>query len=153
MSKYIWITIAVIAAILILGLKQASKEPEVARPEKPATETPIAEELAGEPIVSQSGNIKVTEPQPQIKVASPLLVKGQARVFENTIQLRLKDAAGNVITEKSGAYESANAGEFGSFGELLLFDKTNASEGTLEVYSISAKDGSEIDKVEVPVRF
>ena len=85
MTKYIWITVCVITLILILGWKQAGKEPPVVLPEAPTEDVPVLE--AGEPIVSESGNIKVTQPQPNSLVSSPMLVKGQARTFESTFQM------------------------------------------------------------------
>lgn len=151
MTKYIWITILVIVVILILGIKQAPNEPAVVFPDD--TDDQIDAQEPAEAIVSESGNVKVFEPQANAKVGSPLLVRGEARVFENTIQFRLKDNQGNEITQKFVTYESDEVGEFGSFGELLIFKDIDADEGVLEVYSISAEDGSEINKVEIPVKF
>jgi len=152
MTKYIWITIGVISLILIMAWKQAPKEPLVPTSDEIVNDFPF-DQQEGEPIVSESGNIKVTRPQPGNTIQSPLLIKGEARVFEGTIQIRLKDAEGSVIIEKHGATESAEAGEFGNFGELLLFDDVKADEGVLEVYSIDASNGAEIDLTSIPVKF
>lgn len=149
MTKYIWITAALIAIILAFAFKQAPNEPEVARP---AEDAPFSLE-EGEPVVSESGNIKVTQPQPNVEIASPLLVKGEARVYEGTVQFRLKDSNGNIITEKFGTAAAEETGAFGSFGELLVFDGLSGGEGVLEVYSESAFDGSVQDLVSIPVRF
>ncbi|MDP3995289.1 MAG: Gmad2 immunoglobulin-like domain-containing protein [bacterium] len=149
MTKYIWLTAFLIAIILALAYKQAPNEPEVSRPME---DDPFSLEI-GEPSVSESGNISVTQPQPYTWIASPLLVKGEARVFEGTVQFRLKDADGNIITEKFGTAAAEEIGAFGSFGELLVFDEPNTEEGVLEVYSESAADGSVQDLVSIPVRF
>ncbi|OGY92274.1 MAG: hypothetical protein A3H70_03470 [Candidatus Komeilibacteria bacterium RIFCSPLOWO2_02_FULL_48_11] len=151
MTKYIWITVCVITLILILGWKQAGKEPPVVLPEAPTEDVPVLE--AGEPIVSESGNIKVTQPQPNSLVSSPMLVKGQARTFESTFQMVLKDGDGKEVTKKTVTYTAPDPSQFGDFGELLLFDTPKIDSGTLEVYSNSAKDGAVQDLVSIPVKF
>ncbi len=153
MNKYIWITIAVIIFILTLAWKQAPNEPEVARLPDQITEDIIPEIEEGEPTVSESGNIKVTRPQPDAKIVSPMLIKGEALLFEGTFQMRLKDASGAVIVEKFGTASAEEVGEFGTFGELLLFDEIAEQTGVLEVFSISAVDGSEQDLVSIPIKF
>jgi len=153
MIKYIWITIGVISLILLLAYKQAPNEPDLERPiEDIASETiPTPEE--GEPIISENGNIKVTRPQPESTITSPFLIKGEARVFEGTVQLRLKDSDGNIIVEKNGTASAEEVGEFGPFGELLLFDEVSSDSGILEVYWQSPEDGSEQDLVSIPIKF
>ena len=155
MTKYIWITILVIAFVMILAFKQAPKEPYFAsegpKDGNPSDAIPSAEE--GEPIISESGNIKVTRPQPQAAAESPLLIKGEARVFENTFQIRLKDSNEAVLVEKTAMANAPDMGQFGPFGELLLFDKPNAGTGMVEIFSYSAKDGAVQDLVSIPVRF
>jgi hypothetical protein len=153
MTKYIWITVGVISLILILAYKQAPKEPELERPlDEIASELPFEQE-EGEAILSESGNIKITRPQPDSNISSPVLVKGEARVFEGTIQLRLKNSEGTILTEKTATALTEEAGEFGSFGELLLFDEVDADSGELEVYSIDAQDGGEVNVVSIPIKF
>ncbi|MAG28603.1 spore gernimation protein, partial [bacterium] len=66
---------------------------------------------------------------------------------------RLKDSDGSIIVEKFGTARAEEVGEFGSFGELLLFDEASTDTGVLEVYSISAFDGSEQDLVSIPIKF
>ena len=138
-----------IGLVLILAWKQAPKEPPV-----PGTEN-AAEQAAAtaEPVVSQSGNIKVSQPQSNSLVASPLLVKGQARTFEATFQMLLKDADGKEIVKKTVTYGAPEGGEFGDFGELLLFDTPKTDKGTLEVFTFSAKDGAVQNLVSIPVKF
>lgn len=151
MTKYIWITIGMIVLVLILAFKQAPKEPPVAGSES-TVEDVIASETA-EPIVSESGNIKVAQPQPDSLVTSPLLVKGEARAFEATFQMMLKDADGKEITKKTVTYTAEEPSQFGQYGELLLFDAPKTDTGTLEVFTYSAKDGAVQDLVRIPVKF
>ncbi len=150
MTKYIWITAGLIVLLLVLGFKQAPKEPPVERPAEAISE---ALPEAGEPTVSESGNITVTEPQQNAKVASPLLVKGEARTFEATFQMQLKDAGGKLLAEKTVTYAAEETSEFGSFGELLVFDNPETDSGTLSIFSHSPEDGSVQNLVEIPVAF
>jgi hypothetical protein len=158
MTKYIWITIGIIILVFALALKQAPNEPKIERPSdaKSQDESNTSDVSANEnkePVVSESGNIKVTEPYSGQQAISPLVVKGEARVFENAFSMRLKDSSGNVIVSKDATAQAPESGEFGSFSELLLFEGKTEGYGVLEVYSNSAKDGSEQDMVSIPVKF
>ncbi len=156
MTKYIWITLIVILLILTLGAKQSSREPELERPAGDIitdTDQDAQNSDISEPVVSESGNIKVISPKPEEKIYSPLLVKGEARVFENVFHIRLKNSNGEILVEKNGSTNAQEVGEFGSFGELILFDENISGKGVLEVYSTSAKDGSEQDMVLIPIIF
>ncbi|MDP1709613.1 MAG: Gmad2 immunoglobulin-like domain-containing protein [Candidatus Komeilibacteria bacterium] len=150
MIKYIWITVAVIVAILALALKQAPKEEPIATE---STDQTAAEEQAALPAVSESGNIKVSAPQPESLVSSPLLIKGQARAFESTFQIVLKDGNNKEVAKKTATYTSADPSQFGDYGELLLFDAPGTDQGTLEVFTNSAKDGTVQDLVTIPIKF
>ncbi|MEK7188887.1 MAG: Gmad2 immunoglobulin-like domain-containing protein [Patescibacteria group bacterium] len=156
MTKYIWFTVILIAVLLALAYKQAPKEPEVSRPEPPAPQNVISDvpqPEEGEPVVSASGNVKVTRPQPDAMVASPLLVKGSAKLAGASVQLRLKDASGAVIAEKQATVAEASEDGFGSFGELLVFDAVPEGAGILEVYAEGVFDRSEQDLISIPIKF
>lgn len=102
---------------------------------------------------STSDNIRVKEPQPNQKIGNPLIISGEARVFENAFNYRLLDGNGGQI---AGGFDSAKAedvGLYGPFSVLLSYQKPTTKNGTLEVYTHSAMDGSEIDIVSMPVRF
>lgn len=99
-----------------------------------------------------SKNIEVLSPRGGDFVESGFAVKGNARVFENVVSIRLTDAEGNILVQTTTYANAPDAGMFGSFEKVLKFE-TSETTGTLEVYQPSAKDGSEIDKVTVPVLF
>jgi len=103
-------------------------------------------------VATSNVNIKVTSPAPYGEVSSPIQIRGEARVFENIVNFSLKDASGAEITTGSAYANSPDVGLFGSFEEDLYFS-TSAKEGTLEVFWYSPKDGSEIDKIIIPLRF
>lgn len=98
-------------------------------------------------------NIKVSKPQNGDAVLSPLIVKGEARVFESNVSLRVRDGDGAVLASTSTTATGADIGEFSSFSLSLVFSPPKYDYGSLEAFEISAKDGSEINKVIVPLNF
>ena len=85
-------------------------------------------------------------------VDNPLRAVGTANTFEATFQYELTDTDGRIVDQ---GFVTATSGS----GERGTFDfTTNAYEipfagvGALVVYELSAKDGSRINLVEIPVR-
>jgi len=107
---------------------------------------------------SDGANIGVSSPQENISVRSPLLVKGTARVFENVLQVRLKsikkDKKGQtteeILAQETVEVKAPDVGQYGPFEARLEFE-TNNPNGVLEVFSLSPKDGAEINKVAIPL--
>jgi len=93
--------------------------------------------------------IWVTKPVPGQKVNDPVEIKGSAMVFEGTVNVRLKDEGGKILaTGFTTASEGMGRGDF----ELKMpFAVPPVGKGSLEVFWASPKDGSELDKVVVPV--
>ncbi|MBI4127756.1 MAG: GerMN domain-containing protein [Parcubacteria group bacterium] len=98
-------------------------------------------------------NIQVFSPTPSQQVGLPLVVTGQARVFENTFSIRLKDQDGTELVEVVAMANSPDIGQFGPFSVSINYPAPQGTTGTLEAFQYSAQDGSEIDKVIVPVKF
>lgn len=96
--------------------------------------------------------IWVTHPAENQLISVPLLVKGSARVFEGTVSVRLIDKNGKIITEGHTTASQGAPGR-GDFELSLKFEPLPAGQGALEVFEISAKDGAELNKVTVPVRW
>ena len=99
------------------------------------------------------GNIIVTEPVPYQEVGFPLVLTGQARVFESVFQYRLLDDAGNVLAQNYAMANALDVGLYGDFSLEIVYQEPKSVQGVLEVFSYSAKDGSEQDMVRIPVRF
>lgn len=107
-----------------------------------------------EPEVSAEENIRVTSPDDGQKVsAMGLTIVGEARVFENSVQWRVKDAAGTVLDEGVVTADASDIGEYGWFVAYAHYLTSENTAGTVEVYSLSARDGAEQDMVTIPVRF
>jgi hypothetical protein len=99
-------------------------------------------------------NITVDAPVAHDEIASPFILTGQARVFENVLNYRLTTASGIILSEGSLIADSPDIGKFGQYRETVTFAVPKLErDGLLEVFSLSAKDGSEINMVSVPVRF
>lgn len=111
----------------------------------PENPTPIAK--------SESDNIRIFSPSPEVAIVSPLIVKGEARVFESQFNYQLFDADGSVLAEGVGHAEASDMGQYGKFEITIGFKKPNGTEGTLKLFDYSAKDGSEIDVVKLAVKF
>ncbi len=108
---------------------------------------------SSENVLGEEANITVSLPKSGDKIGLPLIVEGQARVFENVVNFRLRDENGKILAE---GYTTANApdiGQFGSFRGELMYAAEKDGKGIVEVFDYSAKDGSEIDKVTIPVTY
>ncbi|MEX2153865.1 MAG: Gmad2 immunoglobulin-like domain-containing protein [Gemmatimonadaceae bacterium] len=72
---------------------------------------------------------------------NPLVVSGRARTFENTVQVRVRDAEGDVITEEY----TTSVGEMGHhnpYSAQLWIARDPGPRVTVEAFEYSAKDGS-----------
>lgn len=105
---------------------------------------------------SGDGAIVVTSPEPGAGVSSPVTVTGTASVFEGTVQLRVLDAAGEVV---GSAFATATAGapERGDFSADVEFTVDEAQDGAVEAFSQNVASPEEspqrkLFRVEVPVR-
>lgn len=94
--------------------------------------------------------IWVTSPKAGQKIASPLQIKGSARVFEAAVDARIIDDAGKELA-RGYATASEGAPGRGEFVFSLPFSSPQAGSGKVEVFWASPKDGEELDKVVVPV--
>ncbi len=94
--------------------------------------------------------VLVEAPTPLSDVKSPLEVSGTSNTFEATSQLELLGADGKLIASKT-VTASSGTGERGTFHVTLHF-KASVGPATLVSYENSAKDGSRIDVVEIPVQ-
>lgn len=96
--------------------------------------------------------IWVTSPVKDQVISSPLKISGNARVFEATVSFRLKDTAGNVLAEGFTTATEGAPGR-GDFEGELAFKPDGSGQGQLEVFEESMKDGSDLNKVIIPVEW
>ncbi len=94
--------------------------------------------------------IVVTSPVIGQRVGSPVTVAGTADVFEATVTVRILDASGR---ELATAFTTATCGTGcrGDYSVGVGYRLGSEQNGTVEAYEVSAKDGSRINLVAVPV--
>lgn len=94
--------------------------------------------------------IFVESPAVGDSVESPLRVWGTANTFEATFMLNIVDPEGAIIAEEV-VTATSGTGTRGTFDVTVPFETTSSGMGTLVVFELSAKDGSQINIVEIPV--
>lgn len=80
---------------------------------------------------------------------SPLEVIGFSQTFEGNVVVRLLDQSGAMIAERNAIGGSVDGFDF--FHTTLRFISWDLQRATLEVFEISAQDGSEINKVSAEI--
>lgn len=100
----------------------------------------------------QTPAILVEAPAPNDLVSSPLRIQGSANVFEATFQAVVTDWDGRIVAEKT-VMAACGTGCRGTFDARIPFEWSGPPRGALIVYEVSAKDGSHINTVEIPLGF
>ena len=100
---------------------------------------------------AKNDSIKVISPKINESIKSPVQISGQAAIFEAQFNARIKDDSGLILAETQLRTEEGQT--MSPFSAKIKYKKPTRSKGVVEVFDISAKDGSEIDKVSIPVIF
>jgi hypothetical protein len=96
--------------------------------------------------------ILVESPRSFEEVDNPLRAVGTANTFEATFQYELADTDGRIV-DQSVVTATSGSGERGTFDFTTKeYEIPFDGVGALFVYELSAKDGSRINLVEIPVR-
>jgi germination protein M len=95
--------------------------------------------------------ILVESPLPFEQVSSPLHVFGTANTFEATFGYELTDTDGRIVDEDF-VTATSGTGFRGTFEFVAPFEVDFDGVGSLIVFERSAKDGSRINLVEIPLR-
>lgn len=96
-------------------------------------------------------NTFIDTPRAGQSVGNPITISGRARVFENTFQYALKDNSGKVLYQDFGMTSASEAGQFGNYTVKIPVPLNAPRELWVEVYELSAKDGSLANSHAVPV--
>jgi hypothetical protein len=99
------------------------------------------------------GNIFVVSPVEGETIGNPVVIKGEARVFENQFNWRILDEDSSLLGDGTGASDAKEVGEYGDFEIVATYAKPQGDRGTLEVFDYAAKDGKVVDKVEIGIAF
>ena len=100
-------------------------------------------------IEGQTPQILVESPLPGDTVSSPIRMRGTANVFEATVSIDVRDAAGKLLL-RTFTTATSGTGTRGTFDTSLAVP---AAEGTVVIvaYESSAEDGRPLHVAEVPV--
>ncbi|MCJ7491716.1 MAG: Gmad2 immunoglobulin-like domain-containing protein [Dehalococcoidia bacterium] len=122
----------------------ACKEAEAPSHEATVTATPAA--------TATQAAITIDEPRSGDQAVVPITVKGTASVFEGTVVIAVESADGSQTFCKTFTTASEGAPGTGSFETQIAFPPpSKATDGRVQVYSESPKDGSVQNLVSVPI--
>src|SRR6266542_3756135 len=94
--------------------------------------------------------ILVSSPLIGQRVSSPITVAGTANVYEATVSVRILDAAG---AEIATTFTTATCGSGcrGDYSVAITYRMPREQRATVQVYEVSAENGSRIHVVDIPV--
>ncbi|WP_349410858.1 Gmad2 immunoglobulin-like domain-containing protein [Pseudalkalibacillus sp. SCS-8] len=93
---------------------------------------------------------KIESPRPNQVVGNEFLFKGKARVFEAVFQYELKD--GDQVLEEDFIITSEGAPAWGTFEKTISVPADVTGPLVLKIFVESAKDGSEVHVLEIPLK-
>jgi len=94
--------------------------------------------------------IVVASPAIGETVQSPVTVSGTADVFEAVVSIRIFDENGKLLVS-TFANASCGTGCRGDYSASVRYTVNHQQSGVVEVYEVSAKDGSAINVQDIPV--
>ncbi len=94
--------------------------------------------------------IFVASPAVNDTVSSPVRVHGTANTFEAAFMLQILDADGTILIEQP-MMATSGTGTRGTFDVTIDFNAQPGSQITLRVFEQSARDGSDVNIVEIPL--
>jgi hypothetical protein len=134
----------------IVKKKREQKEPEPK--EQPNTEKAEEDIVDGhEPMQGfENEAFRIYEPTQGNKVENGFVVRGEARVYEATVQYELLDENENII---AAGFTTASiaAPEWGEFSFVVNWEN-NLSHGTLLIFEENAEDGSKRHTIKIPIK-
>lgn len=108
------------------------------------------EDTESEPqVVLENEAFRIFEPAENAVVGNEFTVRGEAKVFEGTVAYEFED--GHNILDEGFVTASAGAPEWGAFEFTVSFDEVFFETGTVILYEESAKDGSRVNQLYIPV--
>jgi germination protein M len=93
--------------------------------------------------------IFVERPGAGATLSSPFVTQGRATAFEATVNIDLRDAGEQTLVETFATATEGAPGR-GTFRKAITYS-AGSETGWLVVYEVSAKDGSHLNEVRIPV--
>lgn len=100
-----------------------------------------------------NGAISVSGIESGQEISSPVTISGEGAAFENTLVVELRNSEHEALVSEPVTIRSAEMGQKGPFEITLTFQFGNTDKGYVAVYEQSAKDGSEMNLLEIPVKY
>lgn len=107
---------------------------------------------ASSKVMTKNDLLEVTSPAPFAEIPNPVIVKGKSNFFEATTSIRIIDSGGRILADTSALAEGWGDKLY-PFSKEVSYKDTKNNNGYVEVFEVSPKDGSEIKKVKIPVKF
>ena len=133
------------------GCVDAPKEEFV--PIHEAQRSPSPGSLVSPQAATANTVVRVTAPAPGASITSPVTLAGEARTFEANVRIRIRDGNGVELAQGFATALTPVMGVFGPFSASLRYPEPGTLQGFVEVFESSAKDGSEVNMVRIPVVF
>jgi hypothetical protein len=102
---------------------------------------------------SSDGEILVTKPCMKETLGSKFQIQGTARVFEATFQVSIVSSRGIILYTNTFMTTGGDIGQKNPFNETITWNSPGVGTGTVNVYELSARDGSTQHLVSIPVKF
>ena len=156
MKKLFILTILIASLVLTGCSQQVVKEiPDEVDNNQSADSEQIENDIDDAGVTTASGNdkIKVFNIEDDQVIVSPLTITGQGVAFENNLRVELRNSDHVALVKEFTTIKSGEVSEMGDYSITLNFQFNNTKEGYIAVYEQSAEDGSELNLVEIPVKF
>jgi hypothetical protein len=139
------VTAAGTAARYVLGLDDLRPWRVALIPGNPAR---IVVDIGG-PFANVTSNVAVYSAE---VTAHQIHLVGAARAFEAHVSWRLKDASGRQLSNGGTTASIGTSAFFGTFDTTITVPSSYSGRATLEVFLVSAQDGSDKDLVAIPLQ-
>lgn len=127
-------------------------EPMTARPSVGVSKYLVVKEGTLQEIQTKNEFLAVLHPAPYQEITSPVAVYGRSNFFEANTRIRITDGNGKILADTFATAEGS-MDKLYPFSKQISYKAPSSRKGTVEVFEESAKDGSEIKKIIVPVLF
>lgn len=145
---------------LLTGCGNEIAEPDVANQtgeeekendivEENSNGTKNVDESDTQEIVLQNTAFQIFEPAPGSRVKNQIIVRGLARTYEGTVLYEFED--GYYILAEGFTTASEGAPGWGEFEIIIELDTVANYSGRVILFEESAKDGSRINELQIPV--
>ena len=100
---------------------------------------------------AENKTLRITAPKVGAYIKSPVTISGRATDPKTALQVKIKDSSGLTLAREK--MTTAASQKMSIFSAKVKYKKPSRSKGTIEIFYLSPKDGSEINKLSIPVNF